>query len=67
MLELFSWRCGPSRSRELEVEARLIQHGIFFTVKRINYCNNFLEAVQSSLSHGVFKSRPGVSLKYGFS
>lgn len=70
MLESFSWRCGPSRSRELEAEARPIQRGnkvqIFFTVKRINYWNNLLEAVQGSLSHVVFKSRPGVSLKYSF-
>ena len=27
MLERFSWRCGPSRPRELEAEARPIQRG----------------------------------------
>lgn len=27
MLQGFSWRCGPSRSSELEAETKLIQHG----------------------------------------
>lgn len=61
MLECFSWRCGPNRSRELEAEARRIQREnkvqIFFTVRRINYWNNLLEAVQGSLSHVDFNTR----------